>query len=212
MYTKAKQAILDRVQFDAKRHVYTLDGMLVTGVTSVIDSFLPFENIPAEVLESARIRGTLVHQATERFDKGKLTEGNIADLQAAKLDGYLTGWRQFLEETGAEVVEVEQRVYHTKHRYCGTLDRIMRIDGKLAVIDIKSGMLYPENEWQTAAYLEAANDGRTDEKIVDRYVVKLSQEPSKGRYYKLEPHRDRADFEAFRGALAVTNWRVKRGR
>ena len=212
MYTKAKQDILNRIQFDAKRHVYTLDGMLVTGVTSVIDAFLPFDNIPADVLESARIRGTLVHQATERHDKGKLTEGNMADLAAAKLDGYLLGWRQFLEEMNVEVLEVEQRVYHTKHRYCGTLDRVIRLDGRLAIVDIKSGMLYPESEWQTSAYLEAANDGRTDEKIVDRYVVKLSQEPSKGRYYKLEAHRDKADFEAFRGALAIANWRTKRGR
>lgn len=207
-YNQTKQKLLTALQYEPTKHKYALKGFIVPNVTSVIDRFLPFDRgAPTEVLEAARERGTIVHQLTAKLDRHEWTLVLEDDTRLAGFDGYIQAWEAFLLETNAQIEAIEQRVYNDKYRYAGTLDRIVRLDGKLVILEIKTGLLYPSYKWQTAAYQEAFNEGRMDEKATGRLAVQLKVD---GKYH-LEWHKSGADFDAFKGALAITNWENENG-
>ena len=96
-------------------------------------------------------RGTRAHQACELYDRlgeafTEVDEG-----------GYLEAWIAFLHDMGERfhIIDIEVPFVAEvdgRFRYGGTLDRICRIDGELAILDIKSG---GHNAWhgaQLAAY------------------------------------------------------------
>ena len=208
-YNVRKQALLDCLKLRAN-HRYVLDGLLgsftIPSVTQVIDPLLPYEAIPLEVRAEAMLRGTVVHKLTAAYDRGKY-EKHAEEARAGGLDGYVQAWVAFKTTVEVSIQAIEQRVYHSKYRYAGTLDRLALVDGRPAVLEIKTGVLVPEHRLQTAAYLGAVNDGRTDDKVLDRYVVQLMKDGK----FTLEKHKDKADWEAFKGALAIATWRMSLG-
>lgn len=210
-YSQTKLTDLSKLHFREEGHVYTVGSVVIPSVTQVIDSFTGFY-APADVLERARQRGNLVHQLTALWDFNPWPQDSERerDVQRAKLGGYIDGWNQFRKDFNFRIEECEQRVYHRKYRYAGTFDRTGYIydEPGLCVVDIKSGEIVPEYAWQTAAYKAAANDGRTGNKVVRRFVVQVTEDGK----YKCVEHKDPADLNAFLGALAVMNWRLKYGR
>jgi hypothetical protein len=211
-YSQTKLTDLTKLSFREEGHVYTLGNVVIPSVTQVVDSFVNFGFVPRDVLERARVRGTLVHQMTARWDTNPWPSDHHLEREtiAAGLMGYLDAWKAVKRDYVLDIQEVEQRVYHRKHRFAGTFDRTSYLFGKpeLAVIDIKSGELMPEYAWQTAAYMAAANDGRSGNKVQRRFVIQLMDNGK----YRVEEHKDAADWDAFLGALAVMNWRLKYGR
>lgn len=209
-YSKTKQDILDKLHFTAKGHRYTLDGARILSVTQVIDKYLPYNGIGESILEEARLRGNLVHKLTAMHDMGE--PFNQSDVEEAGLEGYLSAWQDAKRDLQMVVVGVEERCYHRKYRYTGTVDRTawVTIKGKTSfdVLDIKSGSVEPEYAWQTAAYMMALNDGRVGDKIVGRHLVQLFPNGK----YKLHTHDDRADCDAFVAALTLAMWRMKYAR
>ncbi len=96
-------------------------------------------------------RGTRAHLACEMYDRlGEcLTEVDEG--------GYLEAWQGFLSDMGdrLHIIDIEVRfVAETVWgwRYGGTVDRLCRIDGELAVLDIKSGGKNAWHQTQLAAY------------------------------------------------------------
>lgn len=205
MYSQTKQKALSKLTFDPGKHKYTQSGLLIPSVTTVINELMPFQNMPQEVLREARERGTKVHELTCIMD----ADPGIITAEEDKLwGGYLDAWEAFKQETAFRILESEQRVYHTKYLYAGTFDRIGILEGKLGVLDIKTGMLYPEYALQTAAYLEAINEGRQEDKIKGRYSLQLKPDGK----YKLSEYKDKADFHVFLATLTLYNWRIMNGR
>jgi hypothetical protein len=53
------------VSFDAEKHIYTLqDGMVLSGITCVLNKYISpdkYDNVPADVLERAKERGSAIH-------------------------------------------------------------------------------------------------------------------------------------------------------
>lgn len=192
---------MQALEFDWKRHRYTCGGVLVPNVTTVLESVLDtLAGIPAEALAFARDRGTAVHKATELYDRGIL---DIAALDPM-LVPYLEGWRKFLRETDFVPVGIEERVFHRRHWYAGTLDRTGELFGDTALLDIKSGALTASAGPQTAAY-QAARDWRRADKIKRRFVVQLTAEGG----YKLHHMDEKADLSVFLSALNIYTWRKK---
>lgn len=211
-YSQTKTTDLTRLSFREDGHVYSIGNVVIPSVTQVVDSFVNFGFVPKDVLERARVRGNLVHQMTARWDTNPWPPNHHLEQETidAGLMGYLDAWKRVVRDYNLRIEEVEQRVFHRKHRYAGTFDRTAYVldDADLSVIDIKSGELMPEYAWQTAAYMAAANDGRAGNKIRRRFVIQLSDDGT----YRVAEHKDPADWDAFLGALAVMNWRLKYGR
>lgn len=89
--------------------------------------------VPAAVLEAARQRGTLVHQAIEGDHYGYDVE--ITPEAAPFLDSY----RKFVAESGHEPIASELRVVHPSWGYQGHVDRVGFLLGRRVLLDWKTG-------------------------------------------------------------------------
>lgn len=170
--------------FDEKSHRYRLDGKTVRSVTGLLSDGLPkdisrwaartvaervaddpdtWERLselgrepfiaalaatPFQVRNEAATRGTDVHAIAEDIIHGREVE------VPARLEGYVTGYVQWLDEFGVEPVLVERRVANRKHWYAGTMDGIVTLgSGETLLVDLKtSGRIYGSHAVQLAAY------------------------------------------------------------
>ena len=203
-----------KLKFDPVEHKYTMGGFVIPNVTSVVERFLPYGNMPDDLRRAALERGTLVHAITEWLDRNKpITASWLIDVDDAGLRGYFEAWKAFKRDYDVAILSSEQRVYHDQYRYAGTLDRtgIYRIKGKdyFGLIEIKTGSLIDEYALQTAAYFEAYNNNLDPlDKLDKRLIVCLREDGT----YRAEVHEDKLDWPAFVGALNIYNWRLSHGR
>lgn len=187
------------ITLDSDKHIYTdEEGRVVPGVTSVLQPLQNFAGIPKTTLQAAADFGKHVHLACELYDNGVLDEAMLDE----NLAPYLVAWKSFLQDTGFKITENEKLVYSEKFKYAGTLDRTGILNGKQALVDIKStAVASPVTGPQTAAYSQAYKE-MGGYKRPARFTVHLA--PNK---YKLVPHKDGMDFQVFMACLSVFNWR-----
>lgn len=141
-------AQLARLTLQEDGHLYALDGEPIPSVSEILKiQGNPYYARTTRAMESID-RGSRVHQATEMMDT--LGMGPL-DFEPDLLP-YLTGWQQFLEQTQAKVIHIEQRVYSETLWYAGTFDRIIELYGHLCLIDIKTGGKQKIHPVQLAAY------------------------------------------------------------
>lgn len=184
-------------------HIYTDNGIVVPGVTSVIDHLCDLTGIPQDVLDHKSYIGKAVHKACELHDLGELNWSTVAP----SVFPYLAAWINFLKDTGFDVLLNEHLVYNKKHNYAGMLDRIGILNGEIVVIDIKCTVVIgPHAGVQLSAYFEAENSTRKKaDKITKRYAVQLHPDAT----YRLISFTDRADFSVFLSCLLIHNWKFK---
>lgn len=128
------------IAFDADTHTYTVDGVVIPSVTEIC-RFLHYEAAYAdkESRDRAARRGTAVHEATALIDYGEEVEVDNEIL------GYVQAWRAFKRDYHVDVIEIERVVFGNvyvddkPHPLCGTLDRVVEIEGKRYILDIKTG-------------------------------------------------------------------------
>ncbi len=145
----------------------------------------------------AMARGTDLHKAAEARALGQ--KPDIAPENAPLLEQY----DNFLAAFQPEFVMAEAPVYNPQAGYAGTLDAIVRIDGKLVVCDIKTTAHgkdsekmrppYPEAPLQLAAYRHATELGLLAER---RYV-------SGKRYYVYETQAHHETMPETDGAVCI---------
>lgn len=191
--------------FDPARHVYMLNGVVIPGVTSILQMVgigPDLSVIPAVILNQKRDIGTFVHEATEYVDMG----GEIPDSYPGA-DGYIEAYRKFKADYSFDPIEAEMQIYSKALKYAGTIDRIGEINDKLSVLDIKTtsvleiGYVGP----QTAAYEKAYKELTGTRKSLVRYALQLKPDGS----YKLQKCTDKEDLQAFMSALNVYRWRER---
>lgn len=213
IYTKAKAAVIEQLEFDPGPHKYTLKDAEIPGVTTVIDRhFDSFSKLPADVRDAALLRGSVVHALTAKYDqKPETLPTLLARAEAARLDGYLQAWLQFRMDYEPEFPVIETRVINTTYRYAGTVDRLARMhlkgwDGNdLSILEVKTGGLVREYALQTAAYQAAYNEGlaRGEPKATRRVVVRLDE----FGHYQFSEHKNPTDWQAFVAVLTLDNWK-----
>ena len=149
--------------------------------------------------ENAALRGTYVHRATEMIDKGTLDWEGLDDI----LRPYCEAYRKWKEEAHPEIILSEKPMYHAKYLYAGTLDRVIRLNGSLVLIDIKTGVPSAATSVQVAAYIELARVNE-DMHIFKGYVLHLRDD---GTYRVNEVKDLKKQFQIFLAALTVARWR-----
>lgn len=191
--------MLAELTFDAEAHVYRVGGVRWPSVTQVLDPLNELDGVPRHLIEAAGRFGNHVHQACHLWDLGQLDEEALDP----ELEPYLRGWKKFLKDTGAEVIESERQVIHRRLKYCGTLDKTIKLAAKHHLVDIKSGALVPRTVGpQTAAYREAYLHDELSLSPV-RYCVHLRPDGD----YRRHTLKDPADLNIFVSALNIHYWR-----
>ena len=144
--------------------------------------------------------GTALHTILEHIDNGLTppVPAQFAPSVAAYID-----WRT---DHVAAVLMVEQIVYHERHRYAGTLDRLYLLnDGRRVVGDFKTGASVDGvYRLQLAAYaeaLEAMGHGAIDGRLV-LHLPRIA--PGYLRTETLD--REEQDRKAWRSAVRLWRW------
>lgn len=196
-------AMLD-INFDPDAHRYTVGGNEVPHVTGILKPLEDFSHVNAQVLKAAAEFGQHVHECCHLFDVGALDEAALDH----KLAPYLAGWKQFLEETGAVVLESEVLVASSKYRYAGTLDKVLFWKNRRSLVDLKATAQIPKVTVgvQTSAYAQAYLETYGRSMMGGRYCVQLEADG-----YQLQPCKNTMDFDVFLSALNIYNWRVSNG-
>jgi hypothetical protein len=191
--------------FDEPSHRYWLDGVELPSVTQVlaIAGLTDWSHCG----EWARERGSVVHKAIHLELTGGLDWSTLPE----SLHPYVSAELQAIQDLGAEVVASEVRIVSKLYGYAGTLDRVVRINGRLVLWDTKTGPIVPAYGLQTAAYVEAIHEMQPDflggQRIERRYALRLNADGT----YELLPFTDRQDIVNFHAAVRVANWKRQKG-
>jgi hypothetical protein len=143
---------------------------------------------------AGRDAGKAVHACTQLLDEGDLNWTTVDPVVVPRVRSY----QRFLEEMNPEILAIEEPVYNEAFRYQGTLDRRLRIDGREAILDIKSPFKAPWQAIQVAAYAGCFD------RPMNRYTLHLDDEN-----YRLIGHHGRHDFKVFTAACTIAAWRER---
>lgn len=119
--------------FDEQEHLYLVDGVACPSVTEIISPLhRSYGKVNQSILEQAAERGKAVHEALEEIDLDLDPEidSDIEPYVQAYLD-----WKQIYDP---EWEMVEQIVFCQEGWFIGTLDRMGKINGTPAIVDIKT--------------------------------------------------------------------------
>lgn len=195
------------LEFDPVSHKYTMDGLEVPGVTTVIQhaGLIDFSHVSKAVLKQAADFGHAVHEAVSLFDCGILKEDSVD----SQIRPCLEAWIKFRKTFGGKIISNEDMVYSAKHNFAGTIDRIFTKEGKYFIIDVKTCNHHPSHGVQVEAYKLAAEEYFTLE-ITTCYTVRLFIDDGVGRW-DMKEHNSLVDVAAFRSALNIYNWKKTKG-
>jgi len=177
----------NRLTFVPENHSYLYDGFPIPSVSSILETKYPFPEWLKNTikLQEAMEYGKAVHTATEEHDLNIPHTWTPYDMSHA-----LELWKRFKKNENASVYihnnrpMVEEMMVNEDAWYCGTIDRIMEIDGKLWIVDIKSGWLSTRGSVQIAGYAIMARKNGID--IDNAMLVSLREDDYKIKITKPE--------------------------
>lgn len=184
--------------FEPIGHIYQDDhGDILKSVTTILKDELGLYQWKGTMTKATR--GTNIHLACQFYDEKDLKEDSLTEDIKENLDQY----KKALAENNIVVEANELPRYHPELGYAGTIDKIAKVDGKRAIIDIKTGKEEHWHCWQTAAYL-----GMIKKEIGDlaRYCLYLTNNS-----YRLVAHQSDMDWAEWTILLAAHNIRARAG-
>lgn len=120
--------------YDEINHKYIRNGVELPSVTEICNpiSYERLTAIQQAVLEKARLRGSRCHELAEEYLL--LGELDIADIETEFLP-YIQQFVLWHKTYRPKVLYTEKRLFGNE--FCGTLDLICEIDGKIINVDYK---------------------------------------------------------------------------
>lgn len=237
------------LEFDEGRHIYSVGGKIVYGVTSVTGildkpalmywavnqaiSVLEAKLEPGKALDEIEIKnlleearrahtikkdksadvGTLIHKWVESYISARIKKEPLPKRPVNKeMKNAIDGFFKWAKENKVQIMASEQKIYHTKYKYAGTLDLEGMVNGKRTVIDLKTGKaIYPEMLLQASAYLKA-REQETGKKYPGGVIIlRLSKEDKEKQIKAFEAIKDEnvdIHFKCFLNCLQIYRWKM----
>jgi hypothetical protein len=182
------------INLNREFHIYTLGDKVIPSVTQTLKdqgifTLSPFSTGPE--------RGTQVHAACEAIDLGFFDSSAYPQ----EVLPFVEAYRAFKVAVNFEPKHIEQIVYNEQYGYAGMLDRLGLLNGKPALVDIKTGVPHFATVIQVAAYWGALNNGKTT-----CYSLYLKAD-GKYKLNKIKPADLFAAWNTFLAALSVYKFR-----
>ena len=146
--------------------------------------------------------GTITHDWVEDAINFHIKGGEIPELptQEEALNS-IDAFKSWVQENDIEWISAEEKLYHRKHKYAGTVDALANINGEYCVIDWKtSKAVYPEYHLQVAAYAKAVED-MYEKKVDATYILRCDK--LTGRFEAVRSTDIAKNFRAFLAALTL---------
>jgi hypothetical protein len=172
-----------------------------------IAGLIDFSMVPVDVLEHARLRGSLVHEACALIDKGEsLDEMDVPVECLPYIDAYLQFCKDMRYTPEQDWIEQPMIVEMFGHRIGMMPDSVGWIDGVLTVIERKAcASKHPAWGIQTAGYTLGLK--RVGLQIRGRMAVQLM----KTGKYRLDPHDDESQYDSFGDVYRTAALKIKLG-
>lgn len=125
--------------------------------------------------EDAADLGTKVHKWIETYIVAKQKGIKLELIDQDDIKQPVESFLKWEKDNKVEFISSERPVYSKKYNFCGTLDFLAKINGKLMVGDLKtSKAIYPEQNYlQVAAYRYALVEEYPDMKIEGMIIVRI---------------------------------------
>lgn len=135
--------------------------------------------------DAAGDTGRVVHDVAKGMVRGQPMPALAPGFeQAAKA---LEALRDWLGKNKVEPVGVERRVFSKKQKYAGTCDFFGRINGRLSVLDFKTGNgVYNEAWFQTCGYEDALQEELGCDAL-QHHVIHLNKNTGEFRHHTRNP-------------------------
>tara|TARA_Y100001937_G_scaffold95132_1_gene129116 strand:- start:3696 stop:4430 length:735 start_codon:yes stop_codon:yes gene_type:complete len=143
----------------------------------------PSYKIACEERDKAADRGTLVHDLAEKYMHGESVE--TEDEEICK---HLMSFEKFWRDNEIQMIDTELFMWHKDVPWAGTCDIIAKMNGKYAIIDIKTGGYYKSHEIQLNMYAELLS------KITGEEIGILAGLYTKGKWIR-EPNYQLKKFK-----------------
>lgn len=184
---------------------YRLDVGTYPRVTSVLSLVRPdLREIPADVLAHAAQLGQAVHRAC--WILAAEPSGLKRDTLHPECVPYVEAFEAFRKALRPVFLEAERLVVSTRYGYAGRLDFLVAVNGKVGVLDVKTGVPHGTHALQTSGYLEGYREETRTRQALKRYVLYLHNTGS----YRLVDcdllSSHAADFKVFCAALQLWRW------
>lgn len=130
-------------------HEYYVNGQRLPSVSEILALDMEsesYDGVPDHVLQKAADRGTKVHDAIQHY----IQSGGCQDPwhPDPSTHAYLMLFNSFVKLGVMNPVLSEVRLYHPELRYAGTVDILALINGRPAIVDIKTTARYMERKCQ----------------------------------------------------------------
>jgi hypothetical protein len=146
--------------------------------------------------------GSLTHEWVEGAINWKIDGGEIPMMpQQEEAVNAIRAFQGWVGENVVEWLSSEEKIFHRKYKYAGTVDARAVINGEYCVIDWKtSKRVYPEYHLQVAAYAKAIED--IHGKPVDAtYILRCDKET--GKFEAVRSTEIDENFQAFMAAKTL---------
>jgi hypothetical protein len=158
----------NRIEFTDNRFYITEDGTYVPSVTTILDCYPKDAHFfqwlkdvgdkADHIRDEAGKRGSVVHNLTERYDDGEevtfLSPNGFPEfkmLEWAMFERYV----DFTHSHNPDILMMEEHFASSELGYAGTIDRIIRLNDKKILMDIKTSNNLHNSYWlQLAAYFK----------------------------------------------------------
>jgi len=152
---------------------------------------------PWETSDKAKSRGTTVHSIVEAWKN----IDDVKGLDSEQFGGYAQAFDNWRNDYKVEPLEHERTVKSEKYGYAGTLDLLAMVNGKKALIDVKTNKdanIYKEVQLQLSAYEQGL---REEGEFVDvAYALSLGDRGN----YNFKSFQ--MDLDAFLHAKGLWEW------
>lgn len=166
-----------------------------------------------EALSVAANRGTRIHKACDRLEDGEeLHIDEFPQEEWLRIWGFVK-WK---EEYKPELIYKEIGMVSDKYKTGGTIDRVYKIDGRMVLLDIKTGKSNYDNYFaQTSAYATLLGDPKTmfyDKSvkhvaIQDTSILRLHHVLKNFYNYSIRDKEEwKNDFKSFRSCQNIWNY------
>lgn len=115
-------------------------------------------------------------------------------------------WEDWAKSVHLEPIASEQVIWSREFQYAGTLDLLAKVNGKLAVIDWKTGKsVYSEAHLQNAAYRHAIREmGHGDPE--EGYIIRLPKVLDDPKFEAVPADAEQQCFEVFLHTQSLWLW------
>lgn len=150
------------------------------------------------IKEAAGSKGSAIHKGAEDLLQGEVVKmdaeytdpktGEVRALTVEEYYGIMTfvdWYKDLCSKHTVEVIASEITVFNDEDNYAGTVDLVLRIDGKVHIVDLKTGQnIWPEYEIQISAYKRALELAGTE--VAEIAILQLGYKRNK-RGWKYTP-------------------------